>query len=273
MLVSLDACWLLVWLLASHSFESENYCQMINFALWSQKLQRLNRGTHHGPWCYIFAFIQSECVIKPIVLIQFYQLELDKTHWLTVPIYIFWKTKEIYLILIFRKIHKRLVVSWGCLCWDLEQSLWDRANSTLKTVLFTSYAFVILPQIICIHLIFPTILRCYYGWFLIHCIFQSLEPKNFVKLDRFDGTNFNRWKDKMMYLLTTLNVTYVLNPKLEAISFLKPLKMLHRKRRQRLQIWRTSVSMCVVDIFSTLCQTAFMISTCQSLLPTKFGRH
>jgi len=42
--------------------------------------------------------------------------------------------------------------------------------------------------------------------------------QDFIKLDRFDGTNFNRWKDKMMFLLTALNVTYVLYPKLKAIS-------------------------------------------------------
>ena len=32
-----------------------------------------------------------------------------------------------------------------------------------------------------------------------------------VKLDRFDGTNFSRWKDKMKFLLTTLNLFYVLD--------------------------------------------------------------
>jgi len=42
--------------------------------------------------------------------------------------------------------------------------------------------------------------------------------QDFVKLDHFDGTNFNHWKDKMMFLLTALNVLYVLNPKFEAIS-------------------------------------------------------
>ena len=42
--------------------------------------------------------------------------------------------------------------------------------------------------------------------------------QEFVKLDCFDGTNFNHWKDKMMFLHAALNVSYVLNPKLEAIS-------------------------------------------------------
>ena len=32
-----------------------------------------------------------------------------------------------------------------------------------------------------------------------------------VKLDRFDGTNFSRWKDKMKFLLTALNLFYVLD--------------------------------------------------------------
>ncbi|XP_072074086.1 uncharacterized protein [Arachis hypogaea] len=37
--------------------------------------------------------------------------------------------------------------------------------------------------------------------------------QEFVKLDRFDGTNFNRWKDKMMFLLSVLNLEYVIDPK------------------------------------------------------------
>ncbi|PKI49020.1 hypothetical protein CRG98_030607 [Punica granatum] len=36
--------------------------------------------------------------------------------------------------------------------------------------------------------------------------------QEFVKLDRFDGTNFNCWKDKMLFLLTVLNVAYILDP-------------------------------------------------------------
>ena len=37
------------------------------------------------------------------------------------------------------------------------------------------------------------------------------------KLDKFDGSNFTRWKDKMHFMLTVLNVIYVLDPKLEPI--------------------------------------------------------
>ena len=41
---------------------------------------------------------------------------------------------------------------------------------------------------------------------------QSLQQmtQNFMKLERFDGGNFRRWQKKMHFLLTTLNVAYVL---------------------------------------------------------------
>ena len=44
--------------------------------------------------------------------------------------------------------------------------------------------------------------------------FQIMD-QSVVKQDRFDGTNFNRWKDKTMFMLTARKVAYVLDPKLE----------------------------------------------------------
>ncbi|KAK3002334.1 hypothetical protein RJ639_020781 [Escallonia herrerae] len=35
--------------------------------------------------------------------------------------------------------------------------------------------------------------------------------QDLVKLDRFDGNNYARWKDKMMFLLTALRISYILD--------------------------------------------------------------
>ncbi|XP_058783461.1 uncharacterized protein LOC131658150 [Vicia villosa] len=45
----------------------------------------------------------------------------------------------------------------------------------------------------------------------------KLMNQDLVKLDRFDGTNYTRWQDKMTFLLTTLKIQYVLDPDLEEI--------------------------------------------------------
>ena len=39
-----------------------------------------------------------------------------------------------------------------------------------------------------------------------------------VQLDRFDGTNFTRWKEKLFFLLTIMKIAYVLDPALPSIS-------------------------------------------------------
>jgi hypothetical protein len=41
--------------------------------------------------------------------------------------------------------------------------------------------------------------------------------QDFMKLDRFDGTNFTRWKDKLIFLLTALKIAYVLDPNLSKL--------------------------------------------------------
>ena len=41
--------------------------------------------------------------------------------------------------------------------------------------------------------------------------------QDFVKLDRFDGTNFTRWQDKMKFLLIALKIFYVLDPSLNSL--------------------------------------------------------
>lgn len=45
----------------------------------------------------------------------------------------------------------------------------------------------------------------------------SVLNQDVYKLDKFDGTNFTRWKDKMRFMLTVLNVLYVLDPELQPL--------------------------------------------------------
>ncbi|GAV79210.1 hypothetical protein CFOL_v3_22675, partial [Cephalotus follicularis] len=42
--------------------------------------------------------------------------------------------------------------------------------------------------------------------------------QDFIKLDQFDGTNYTRWRDKMVFLLTALKIYYVLDPALAPVS-------------------------------------------------------
>ena len=51
---------------------------------------------------------------------------------------------------------------------------------------------------------------------------KTIVNQEMVKLDHFNGTNFVHWKDKMMFLLTTLKISYILDPNLPGVPELKP---------------------------------------------------
>jgi hypothetical protein len=38
-----------------------------------------------------------------------------------------------------------------------------------------------------------------------------------IQLDRFDGMNYTRWMDKMIFMLTSLKIYYILDPNLSAL--------------------------------------------------------
>ncbi|KAG8482493.1 hypothetical protein CXB51_024152 [Gossypium anomalum] len=85
-----------------------------------------------------------------------------------------------------------------------------------------------------------------------------------IKHDRFDGLNFNWWKDKMLFLLTVLNVAYVLNPNLQPVEDLAPnanpeeiVKVPNSRRSTKKTISN------VKDTSSTPCLINCMLSTFQ----------
>ena len=46
--------------------------------------------------------------------------------------------------------------------------------------------------------------------------------QEFMKLDHFDWTNLIHWKDKVMFLLTALKISYILDPNLPKIPIPAP---------------------------------------------------
>ena len=50
----------------------------------------------------------------------------------------------------------------------------------------------------------------------------QIHGKESIRLDRFDGTNYTRWQDRMTWLLLSLNLHYLLDPSLQPIADPKP---------------------------------------------------
>lgn len=70
--------------------------------------------------------------------------------------------------------------------------------------------------------------------------------QDLVKLDCFDGTNFTRGQDNMIFFLTTLKIFYVLDPELALILELQDdafmeLKAEHKKRKEDERMCRSHI--------------------------------
>uniref|UniRef100_A0A2N9EDW1 Retrovirus-related Pol polyprotein from transposon TNT 1-94-like beta-barrel domain-containing protein n=1 Tax=Fagus sylvatica TaxID=28930 RepID=A0A2N9EDW1_FAGSY len=85
--------------------------------------------------------------------------------------------------------------------------------------------------------------------------------QDFVKLDKFDGSNFIRWQDKMKFLLTALKIFYVLDPNLQPIPDPTPqdteqLKQQRIKREEDELVCRghilNTLSDRLYDLFTTM---------------------
>ena len=78
-----------------------------------------------------------------------------------------------------------------------------------------------------------------------------------VKLDRFDGTNFSRWKDKMKFLLTALNLFYVLDLNL----MLFPTASDEDKIKAQRKKWEEDKLICRGHILNTLSNRLYDLYT------------
>jgi hypothetical protein len=85
--------------------------------------------------------------------------------------------------------------------------------------------------------------------------------QDFVKLDRFDGTNFTRWQDKMKFILTALRIFYVLDPSLNSLHDPTPedidaVKVERKKRKEDELVYRghilNTLSDRLYDLFTAI---------------------
>ncbi|GAV70929.1 hypothetical protein CFOL_v3_14427, partial [Cephalotus follicularis] len=90
-----------------------------------------------------------------------------------------------------------------------------------------------------------------------------------VKLDRSDGNNFQRWQDKIKFLLIVLKIYYILDPNLQPIEDPVPatdetqpnVEALERVNQQRKKCEEDKL-LCRGHILNTLSGILFDLFTC-----------
>lgn len=101
---------------------------------------------------------------------------------------------------------------------------------------------------------------------------QSIQvmSQDLIRLDRFDGGNFTRWQEKVMFFLTSLKLAYILDDNLEQIPEPTPedTEEIRQKRVKR----KEDEFMCRGHILNALSQTVYsahrMIPTAKELWKT-----
>ena len=99
---------------------------------------------------------------------------------------------------------------------------------------------------------------------------KAVMNQEFVKLDRFDGTNFTCWKDKMMFLLLALKISYILNP---ALVDLSPPNPDEDEQTKKIGANMKKMNCYAEDIFSTICLIVYMIFLLLLRLQRRYGVH
>jgi hypothetical protein len=99
--------------------------------------------------------------------------------------------------------------------------------------------------------------------------------QDFVKLDKFDGSNFIRWQDKMKFLLTALKIFYVLDPNLQPIpnptpKDTKQLKKQMIKREEDELVCRGHILNTLSDRLYDLFTTIYSPKEIWKVLETKY---
>ena len=94
--------------------------------------------------------------------------------------------------------------------------------------------------------------------------------QDFVRLDRFNGANFTRWKDKLKFMLIAAKVFYILDPDLPPIA--PPNdddsdEQIAKGRKEK------KMKLCVEDSFLILCQIVFTICIHLRSLHSTSGMH